>query len=1085
MNAKDFHFGGWLVEPSTCTLCRDGERVQVEPRAMDVLVSLCEQAGQVLSADELLRRCWPGVIVGENQVHKVMTQLRRALGDSAGQPVYIENVRKRGYRTLAQVSLAPGGATPVNSKGWSAGSPYVGLDAFSAEHASVFFGRDTAIQQLHAAVLAQVRTGCAFVLVLGPSGCGKTSLVQAGLLPALGRYDENIQVVASTTLDLGGIGDASLLTSLGAGLIDLDVDGKPLLEGHSADGLGMKLLQTPDAVLGALRYFNVRQPQARAVLFVDRLEAIFSAPAVEDTQRQQFLATLKVLARSGAFIVLAACRNDFYPHVAKQPLLMEAKATGGHFDLLPPTRAEIALMVRLPAEAAGLRFGLDQVTRARLDDVLCNDAANSPDALPLMQYTLQELYLQRDKIGDLTIAAYRRLGGIEGALGRRAETTLAGLPHTVQSTLPRILSLLVRLSASDDTVSGHHAPWSTLQNEAERALVNTLVEQRLFVSLIADEQPVFGVAHEALLRQWPRVAEWIAAHRQALRTRSRIESLTQLWLGDNRHVHRLLSRGRQLEEARELVEQTTIPLSAEVRAFIAASVRRVKHAERLRLLVVAAFAALGLVAGSFGLIAHRASIVAKQRQREAEGLMGYMLGELADKLRPLGKLDLLGGVGSKALYYLRQQRPEDLSPAAREQQALALQTIAEVARAHGNSDGARDALLQAKTLLDSNLAQHLESSALLKDLGADAFWLGQIRLDQGDLDGAERYFRQYLYYSDRMSAREPENVDAWIEVSYARNSLGSVARARGDEAGAAREFEASIQLKRRALTKHPNDRGLRAELADSLSWLASARQANGDLQEALSLYEQEQTELRALQVAAPAEYQWTYRLVAALQLHAELLINMGEDRQAAMELHSAEPLVHALLQHDADNRLWQRTAIKLDLLENMVLDDLGQSQQALSGDLAVATKLSALTRLDPKNTNWRTLEAATHIKVAESLLQLNHPEDALTQLSTALTMMKNVNGTKSLEQKQRIATGLILLARAENAKGQPALALDACGQALSLATEAFAHNNRDYLTLDPMVRANLCLGDRDKATPLINQLAQFGYRRTSYLDAIR
>jgi DNA-binding winged helix-turn-helix (wHTH) protein/tetratricopeptide (TPR) repeat protein len=1086
MNAKDFHFGSWLVEPSRCSLRRSGEHVQIEPRAMDVLVTLCGRAGQILSADELLRQCWPGVIVGENQVHKVMTQLRRALGDSAGRPAYIENVRKRGYRTLAAVALAPGGITPVNSKGWSAGSPYVGLDAFGVEHASVFFGRDAAIRQLHAAVLGQALSERAFVLVLGPSGCGKTSLIQAGLLPALSRYGEKIQAVAAATLDLGGMGDTGLLTALGAALIDLEVDGRLLLEGHSADGLGLKLLQTPDAVLGALRHLHTLRPQGRAVLFVDRLEAIFSAPAVDATQRQQFLAILDRLARTGCLIVLAACRNDFYAHIASQPVLMEAKAAGGHFDLHPPTRAEIAQMIRLPAEAAGLRFGIDPLTHARLDDLLCNDAANSPDALPLMQYTLQELYLQRESTDELTCAAYRSLGGIEGALGRRADATLAGLPDAAQAALPRILSLLVTLNANDDTVSGHHAAWSALQNETEHLLVRTLVEQRLFVSQLADGQPVFGVAHEALLRQWPRVAVWLAEHRQALRARSRIEGLAQQWLGENRHTHRLLPQGRQLEEARELIEQTTLPLSEEMRAFIGASIRRVKHAERLRLAVIACFALLSVLAGSFGLLARRASLIAQQRRQEAEGLMGYMLGELADQLRPLGKLDLLDGVGNKALYYLRQQRPQELSPFGRQQQARALQTIAEVEYAHGNSSSARDALVQAKALLESNLASGQVSTQLLKDLGADAFWLGQIRLDQGDLDGAQGYFEQYLRYAQRMSAREPANADAWIEVSYAHNNLGAVAQARGDEAAAAREFEASIQLKRQALARRPNDRALRAALADSLIWLATVQQANGDLKQAMAVYEQERPQLRALQQSAPAEYEWSYRLVAALQDHAGLLIDMGQDAQVETDLRAAWPLIQALLKHDPNNQLWQSTALQQALLEGTVLTDSGQFPQALAEELAAAGKLSALTRLDPKNKGWRTLEDLTHVDAAYAYLRLNRPQAAYAQIQSALGSLARPGALddKDSEQKQRHASWLMLRAEAEHASGNQAASLEDCRQVLALTGQMLARNARDYRSLAPAALAYVCLGQTDKATPLMQQLAGYGYQNGGYLHAI-
>jgi tetratricopeptide (TPR) repeat protein len=1050
---------------------------------MGVLVALCAHPGEILSSDDLLRRCWGKLVVGENQVHKAIAQLRRALGDSASAGTYIENVRKRGYRAVAPVLLAPGGTSQANRKGWGEGSPYMGLDAFNASHSSVFFGRDAALRQLHETVCRLAQGDRCLLLVLGSSGSGKTSLIQAGLLPALIRYEPHLRAVAETTLDLGAIGTASPCTALAASLLDLEFDQRPLLSGHSAHGLVGKLMQTPDVVLGELRALIARQPQARAVLFVDRLEALFSAPGIDSEERRDFLLLLDRLARSSAMVVLVACRNDFYPQLARHALLMEGKPAGGHFDLQPPTRAEIAQMIRLPAAAAGLRFDIDEQTQAQLDDVLCDAAADNPDALPLLQYTLHELYLQRSDVGVLTFAAYRSLGGIEGAVGQRAETVLNSLSASSQAALPRILSLLVTLSANDDTVSGRHALWSALQGEAERVLVNRLVEQRLFVSLTADRQSVFGVAHEALLRQWPRVVEWIAAHRNALRVRSRIEGLMALWSGDDRHAQRLLPRGRQLEEARELLGQDGIPLSTGVRLYIQASSRRVRRADRIRIVAITGFVLLGFAAGLFGVLARRATALAQQRQQEAEGLMSYMLGGLADQLRPLGKLDLLDGVANVALHYLRQQRVAGLNPIAREQQAHALQTIAEVARAHGDSSAAHDALVQAKLLLDSNLTPDKETVAVFKDLGTGAFWLGQLQLDQGDPAGAGKYFQQYLRYAQRMSQLKPNDASGWIEMSYAHNSLGSVAQMQGEVTDAAAHFEASIALKRRALAQRPADRGLRAELADSLSWLGSAHETQGDLQQASSLYEQEQAQLRALHQQAPAEYQWTYRLLAALRRHAQLLSNQGNDLRAELELQEAAALGQQLLQHDAGNQLWQRAALNVASLADAVRADRGDLQAALSGQLVTAAKLSALSRLDPRNKSWRTLEATSHAYAAETLLSLRRAPDAQAQMRQALNLMAPLGQPlgSNTARHQSIADYLLLLADAQAADGQDVASQSSCQQALDFARAALANNAHDYRTLVPMVHAELCLDQRQQAAPLIAELARFGYRRTRYL----
>ena len=90
-----FFFGDWQVEPAANTV-RCGKQVyQLEPKAMDVLLLLCRHAGEVLSSDDIASKCWPGTDTGDNPLHKIITQLRKALGDNATNPVYIETIRKR------------------------------------------------------------------------------------------------------------------------------------------------------------------------------------------------------------------------------------------------------------------------------------------------------------------------------------------------------------------------------------------------------------------------------------------------------------------------------------------------------------------------------------------------------------------------------------------------------------------------------------------------------------------------------------------------------------------------------------------------------------------------------------------------------------------------------------------------------------------------------------------------------------------------------------------------------------------------------------------------------------------------------
>ncbi len=142
---------------------------------------------------------------------------------------------------------------------------------------------------------------------------------------------------------------------------------------------------------------------------------------------------LDAFARSGRVWVICTLRSDFYPRLANLPKLTALKEGAGQYDLLAPTASEIGQMIRLPTRAAGLHFEEDPASSERLDDRLRDAAAERPEILPLLQFTLEELYQRRTEDGTLTLAAYRELGGVEGSLAQRAETVFKELPADVQA----------------------------------------------------------------------------------------------------------------------------------------------------------------------------------------------------------------------------------------------------------------------------------------------------------------------------------------------------------------------------------------------------------------------------------------------------------------------------------------------------------------------------------------------------------------------------------------------------------------------------------------------------------------------------
>ncbi|MEO1576677.1 MAG: winged helix-turn-helix domain-containing protein, partial [Pseudomonadota bacterium] len=149
----------------------DGDTV-LEPKVMDILVCLIEHQGHVVSKTDLLDTVWAGRFVVDGVLKRGISKLRRALGDDARDPRFIETVQRRGYRLVCTATRPEPEAAPPEL---GDRSPFRGLSAFRYEDAPVFFGRERQVRDVLHALSRQREAGRAFVLISGPSGCGKSS----------------------------------------------------------------------------------------------------------------------------------------------------------------------------------------------------------------------------------------------------------------------------------------------------------------------------------------------------------------------------------------------------------------------------------------------------------------------------------------------------------------------------------------------------------------------------------------------------------------------------------------------------------------------------------------------------------------------------------------------------------------------------------------------------------------------------------------------------------------------------------------------------------------------------------------------
>ncbi len=212
---------------------------------------------------------------------------------------------------------------------------------------------------------------------------------------------------------------------------------------RAAAPLKMALAQAAAAVAQHERLSH--PPESRLAIVIDQMEEIFTLERVDPPARERFVALLATLAKSGVVLVLGTMRSDFYARCAELPDLVALKAGVGQYDLQPPNFDEIGQMINWPAHAAGLQFEHNPSSDERLDAVIHEASSQAPEALPLLEFLLDELYQRRSESGVLTFAAYQELGGLEGALARRAEEVFSKLAPEVQEVVPAIFHTLVTI----------------------------------------------------------------------------------------------------------------------------------------------------------------------------------------------------------------------------------------------------------------------------------------------------------------------------------------------------------------------------------------------------------------------------------------------------------------------------------------------------------------------------------------------------------------------------------------------------------------------------------------------------------------
>jgi serine/threonine protein kinase len=434
-------------------------------------------------------------------------------------------------------------------------NPYKGLRAFDVADARDFYGRDNEIRRL-----VEVAGGRRLVAVVGPSGSGKSSLVRAGLIPALARgaLAGSDQWLTVTTVP-GSHPFDELASALGR---------------VATESMGDIAAELGSDERGLLRVSKrlMRGVEGELVIVVDQFEELYTI-VTSDEVRSRFIRNLLEVtsdARSRVRVVLTL-RADFYDHPLADellgPIISEA-----NLALAVPGPSQLRETIERPAEQAGVTF------ETGLTDLLLADVQGQPGGLPLLQFTLAALVAESVD-GRVTIADYEQLGGLGGALTRRAESAYQSLRPGQQDVAREIFMRLVSVSEDADDVRRRvrRVELESVGLEAgDVAHVLTAFGDARLLTFDRDpltRGPTVEVAHEALLRHWERFRSWLEARRESLILHRRYQVAHGEWRQAGEDPDYLLSGGRLSQfEAWNAEGGTT--LTPEEREFLDASLAR-------------------------------------------------------------------------------------------------------------------------------------------------------------------------------------------------------------------------------------------------------------------------------------------------------------------------------------------------------------------------------------------------------------------------------------------------------------------------------------------------------------------------------
>lgn len=500
-----------------------------------------------------------------------------------------------------------------------------------------------------------------------------------------------------------------------------------------------------------------------------------------------------------------------------------------------------------------------------------------------------------------------------------------------------------------------------------------------------------------------------------------------------------------------------------------------RRQRRLGYLLAASLGGMA-VTSTLAITAIQARDAARDQRREAEGLIGFMLGDLKDKLEPIGKLDALDGVGSRVLAYYQKQNKAELSDAALSQRSRALSLMGQVAYARGDLDTSERLYREAMMGTAEAVRRKPDDPQRLFDQAQNVYWIGDIAMRRGNLAAAETSHREYSRLATRMVALAPDNMKWRMETQYAEVDLGIVLLRQRRFAEASAQFAQALRTIEALATADPRNRDYQQYLAESVAWLADGEADQGHLDRAISLRERHVALLDRMAAESHGDVVYREALVHAHRGLGNLYASRGRTDLAMQHFNAAVEVGTALVTAEPHNSNWLGALASSQLGLAAYLLDLGRKDAAAPPTDFGCDVFGRLVRLEPAIPGWRQGLRGCLANRARLALASGATDQALGFTKQMVAVARSIRSPDPPADSFAVARALRLQGDVYRAQGSVAAAHDAWLQASKALPRAPAElpdeMNEHRLILQR-------LGRQADANALAARLAAIGYHRLS------